>query len=295
MFRNLIVAVALTACASAPPAPTAPPPHHIGDTWHHDALAIAAGDDVRARGTAIEARLSAAGIPFQRQVLPGPGREIVNIVAAPPDTRDLPVLLIGAHYDRVDAGRGAVDNASGCAAVLELGAALADAPLAHHRVMLAFWDLEEVGLEGSKAFLAATPPETELYLNFDVFGYGDTLWGMVPNAEAGFGAAMRAAGVAANLPTDLGETYPPSDHLAFLKVGRRAVSLSLVGGDEIPGILAAFRGAMPDPLPRTMRVLHSVHDVPAELEPERVTRALKVVLDGLRRWDASASGEHVGL
>ena len=52
---------------------------------------------------------------------------------------------------------------------------------------------------------------------------------------------------------------------------------------------------MPDPLPRTMRVLHSVHDVPAELEPERVMRALKVVLDGLRRWDANASGEHVGL
>lgn len=294
MFRTLVFALALTACASSPT--VAPlPPHHLGDTWHEDALAIAAGHDIRARGAAIEARLSALGIPFQRQVLPGSPREIVNIIAAPPDARDLPVLLIGAHYDRVDAGRGAVDNASGCAAVLELGAMLADRPLAHHRVMLAFWDLEEVGMVGSQAFLEATPPATELYLNFDVFGYGDTLWGLVPSTEVGFLGAMRAAGVAANHPTELGELYPPSDHLSFLKLGRRAVSLSLVGGAEIPGILGFFRGQPPATLPRTMAVLHTERDVPAELEPEPVMRALKVVLDGLVRWDAGAGQEHASL
>jgi len=283
-----LVALMLAGCASAGHTPTEQAAQSAS-TWHEDALAIAAGADSQARAAAIEARLAALHIPVARQPFTsrtGPG---VNFIAALPDTRDLPVLLIGAHYDRVAVGQGAVDNASGCATVLALGAAFVRSPLEHHRVVLAFWDQEELGLLGSKAYVeaiaAGAEPGAVLYLNFDVFGYGDTIWGMVPDDDAVFGAAMKQAGTASGVATSIGLMYPPTDHLAFLAGKQRAVSLSLLGGDEIPGILEGFAGRRPAVMPKVLELIHTAGDVPAELDPGAVERAVPVVIDGLRRWD----------
>jgi aminopeptidase S len=88
-------------------------------------------------------------------------------------------LMLGAHYDRISKGKGAVDDASGVAAVLELLAAFKNKPLENHALTAVFFDLEEVGMLGSKAYVSAREQRhalPELYMNFDVFGYGDTLW-----------------------------------------------------------------------------------------------------------------------
>src|SRR5207245_9496821 len=94
----------------------------------------------------------------------------------------------GANYDHLghgeagntlagkdEAGKihfGADDNASGSAAVLAAGAALAAAPR-HRNVLLALWSGEELGLLGSAAFIARPPiPLDQLaaYVNFDMVG-----------------------------------------------------------------------------------------------------------------------------
>ncbi len=99
-----------------------------------------------------------------------------------------PWLVLGAHYDHLGTGRsansladasaaeavhpGADDNASGVAAVLAAGAALARGERARH-VVLAFWSGEELGVLGSTQFLRdAAPPPAEIaaYLNFDMVG-----------------------------------------------------------------------------------------------------------------------------
>src|SRR5947207_2477729 len=83
-----------------------------------------------------------------------------------------PWVALGAHYDHLghgeagntlaakeDAGKvhfGADDNASGSAAALAVGAALAARPR-HRNVLLAFWSGEELGLLGSAAFVAHPP------------------------------------------------------------------------------------------------------------------------------------------
>jgi Zn-dependent M28 family amino/carboxypeptidase len=99
-----------------------------------------------------------------------------------------PWVALGAHYDHLghgeagntlagkdEAGKihfGADDNASGSAAVLAVGAALAGQPR-RRNVLLAFWSGEELGLIGSNAF-ATTPPlpldQLAAYLNFDMVG-----------------------------------------------------------------------------------------------------------------------------
>ena len=118
------------------------------------------------------------------------GHNVVGYLPAtlPATTVAKPWLAVGAHFDhlghgeagstladKADAGKvhtGADDNASGDAAVLAIGAALANQPR-RRNVMLALWSGEELGLLGSAAFAAnpAVPlDQLAAYLNFDMVG-----------------------------------------------------------------------------------------------------------------------------
>ena len=81
--------------------------------------------------------------------------------------------MLGAHLDRAAEGKDAVDNGSAVATVLELLAQLKRHPVPNYRIVAAFWDAEEEGLLGSKAYLASQPHESlpAIYLNFDIVGY----------------------------------------------------------------------------------------------------------------------------
>ncbi|WP_169542491.1 M20/M25/M40 family metallo-hydrolase [Sphingomonas baiyangensis] len=89
------------------------------------------------------------------------------------DRDDHRVIVVGAHYDHVgmQGGRlhpGADDNASGVAALLAIAQSLADKP-ARHKVILAFWDAEEPGFYGARAFVADPPvPLARIALNINL-------------------------------------------------------------------------------------------------------------------------------
>ena len=265
----------------------------VSERWQAQVGDISAHADTRTRGDAIGKRLDRLGIAWKREAFEQDGQAGQNLVADLGGPKDAPLLLIGAHYDQVDVGHGATDNASGVAAVLELAAVLKTAPLAHHRVQVVFWDLEEKGLLGSRAWVATTGREKPaLYVNFDVFGWGDTLWMMSPQDDSLLVASLRAASEYEKLAFKPGDKYPPTDHLAFLKAGWPAVSFSLVGGDEIGPILEVFGGGKPAQVPKVMQVIHSPRDTTAELDSQRVDDALRVIEQGLRMWDKAATSKH---
>jgi len=104
------------------------------------------------------------------------------------ETRDKPYVALGAHYDHLGRGEngdslarsgeagsihnGADDNASGVAAVLSAGEALA-ARERSRGLILAFWSGEEIGLLGSADFVRSapvSPEEIAAYVNFDMVG-----------------------------------------------------------------------------------------------------------------------------
>jgi aminopeptidase S len=268
----------------------ADPGETVGGGWRAQVERISAGADTRARADAITTRLDALGLPWHEHAFELDGRQGRNLVADLGGPAGAPLLLIGAHYDRVDVGHGATDNASGVATVLELAQALKMHPLATHRVKLAFWDLEEHGLLGARAWIAAPgQEEPALYVNFDVFGWGDTLWMMTPQPETPLVSALRRASSERGLHFSPGETYPPTDHLAFLKAGWPAVSFSLVDAGEITGILDVFAGRDPDPAPKVMRVIHTAQDDISQLDTGNVPKALAVLEAALRKWDAPAA------
>lgn len=258
--------------------------------WLGDVQAIAAAGDNAGRRAAIAARLDAIGLDWRKLAFDATQRPGENLYADVAGPADAPLLLIGAHSDRVATGDGATDNASGSATVLALAERFKQRPLQNHRVAVAFWDLEEAGLLGSKAFVADGTTRPALYVNFDVFGWGDTLWMMAPaDAQAALVDGSRAASQANRLQLVSGEQYPPTDHRPFLAAGWPAVSYSLVGREEAAQVLDVYAGKKPAQTPKVMQVIHSERDKVDQIDAAAVARGVDAVEQALRQWDAQAT------
>ncbi len=274
-----------TAVEIAAPAPAS----DAAKAWLSDVEAIAAADDNAGRRDAIEQQLKSLGVAWTGVAFEsehGPGQ---NLIADISGDATAPLLLLGAHSDRVGEGKGATDNASGSAVVLALAERFKQQPLTNHRVSVAFWDQEERGLLGAHAYVAKGGPAPAQYVNFDVFGWGDTLWMMTADPAHPLASASQTAANAAGLHLSAGEQYPPSDHRAFLKAGWPAVSYSLVGQDEISAILTAYAGTKPETTPKVMHVIHSERDTLAQLDPNAAASGIDAIEAALRQWDADAT------
>jgi aminopeptidase S len=299
-MRRLIVATLpilfLTACSPAVRAPQAPAAAATAagteaSRWLGDVRAIADAGDNTGRRKAIAARLDTLGLAPRKVAFQANERTGENLLADVSGPAGAPLLLLGAHSDRVDAGHGATDNASGSATVLALAERFKRKPLQHHRVAVAFWDLEEVGLLGSKAYVEEGSTRPSLYVNFDVFGWGDTLWMMAPaNQQAALVDSSRTATQALGLGFSPGEQYPPTDHLPFIRAGWPAVSYSLVGADEITQVLDAYAGKKSRTPAKVMQVIHSERDTLDQVDATAVARGVDAVEQALRRWDAQQAG-----
>ncbi len=259
---------------------------YAGDRFKSQVAAIAAGENSSQRAAAITKRLDELGIKYRLHSFSDKEKRGSNIIAELPGA-GAQKLVLGAHYDRVAQGQGAIDNASGSAAVLELLATLKTMPLKNHTVTAIFFDLEEVGLLGSKAYVEADQGKNlpNIYINFDVFGYGDTLWVMSSNTGSPSARAVKQAATESKFTLELGPDYPPSDHLSFLKANVETISIRLVGGDEIKSILKVFKGEKPDKLPRIMTIIHTAGDTTDKIDAAAPAKALPVVERAIRYID----------
>jgi aminopeptidase S len=268
--------------------PLAAGPVYDGAAFEKRVGAIAAGSDRPARRAAIAAQLDALGIPYRLEEFKSEGRTGVNILAAlpaPPGAGKQ--ILLGAHSDRVEVGQGAVDDASGDCTILELLAAFQRAPLTRYRLSAAFFDLEEVGLVGSAAYVAAHRQSLPaIYLNFDVFAYGDTLWVGSIDDQSLSARAMRQAAAGTRFPLTMGADYPPGDDRSFVAAKVETLGMALIDGREIPDILGFFHGRQPEHMPRGLTILHSANDTPDKIAGADVARALPVVEQAIRLMDA---------
>ncbi|MGI9123272.1 MAG: M28 family metallopeptidase [Mycobacterium sp.] len=97
-----------------------------------------------------------------------------NVIAQTKTGSPHDVVMVGGHLDSVPEGPGINDNGSGVAAVLETAVRLGDSPAVNNAVRFGFWGAEEVGIVGSKDYVASLDVEElkdiALYLNFDMLG-----------------------------------------------------------------------------------------------------------------------------
>ncbi|MGH3787575.1 MAG: M20/M25/M40 family metallo-hydrolase [Pseudonocardiaceae bacterium] len=102
-------------------------------------------------------------------------RNTVNVIADSPTGRDDRVVVVGGHLDSVLEGPGINDNGSGTATILEIAEQLAALRIEPRNTLrFAFWGAEELGLLGSKYYVATLPVEQRsqvaVNLNFDMLG-----------------------------------------------------------------------------------------------------------------------------
>jgi Zn-dependent M28 family amino/carboxypeptidase len=97
-----------------------------------------------------------------------------NVIAQTKTGSAADVVMVGGHLDSVPEGPGINDNGSGVAAVLETALQLGSEPAVNNAVRFGFWGAEEVGIVGSKKYVASLSTEQlkdiALYLNFDMIG-----------------------------------------------------------------------------------------------------------------------------
>jgi hypothetical protein len=172
-----------------------------------------------------------------------------------------PLLMICAHMDGHDIAQGAVDNASGTAAVLEAARALKNAydmAGAKHRelalanpstdpdaspllgIRFALWSGEEVGMIGSAAYADAHPKEIErikLVFNCDIVGNpGPLFMGLNGYDIDRLADFLRGLGANQLQETKVGAEHiiPYSDHFSFYLKGVPSL-MAATGGGKSPG------------------------------------------------------------
>ena len=147
------------------------------------------------------------------------------------------VIVVGAHYDKVEIGQGAIDNWSGVALLPSLFRTLTGVAPRHTLRFVAF-AAEESGLRGSRAYLEQLPDEERsrivAMVNLDTLGLGSPgieFQGADPDLVCWCVLAARAAGV--DLRAVNTYRIGTSDHQSFREAGIPAVILHSLSQDTL--------------------------------------------------------------
>ena len=148
------------------------------------------------------------------------------------------VVVFGAHYDTVSGSPGADDNATGVAVALAAAHYLRDTPCRGPSVMIAFFDQEEEGLFGSRAFAGMLAGTNVIAAHtIDQAGWDADSDGRfelelpTPALEQEYRSAATVVGATLVTTTTSG-----TDHEAFREAGFPAVGLTegYTSGDTSP-------------------------------------------------------------
>lgn len=143
------------------------------------------------------------------------------------------VLIVGAHYDSVDAGQGADDNASGVGVLLETAKNAAGKPTPYTIKFVAF-GAEEEGARGSEHYVSLMSKQekknTVAMINLDSLAAGDVLYLNAGTEGQGFVRDLgletaKSLGLELAVNPGLNPAYPAgttgdwSDHGPFQRAG----------------------------------------------------------------------------
>lgn len=251
----------------------------------------------------LTAGLESLGLAVERHTFTVLDREYANLVAEVPGTgRPGEIVLVGAHYDTVRHSPGADDNASGCAALLEMARQLTAAP--HPRTLrLVFFVNEEPPF-----FM--TPEQGSMRYARDCRRRGDDIRAMLCLESLGY---YKDEPGSQRYPFPLSRFYPDrGDFVAFVgNVASRDLTRHMAElfraacpfpsqGAALPGIFPGvswsdhrsfWRAGYPavmatDTVPYRNPHYHQPTDLPETLDYlrlARVARGLAAVVRGLAR------------
>jgi hypothetical protein len=292
MLRSLLLLAGFVLSAGPLASQTAAPAGPLAE------LAKLQSDSNAGRFQALQEILKARGIPFEVQKFAGEGHNLVATFGSGGQE-----IVVGAHYDAVKLkdgtlSRGMVDDGAGVIALVRLAEALRGRPL-RHRVRVAFFDQEEIGLLGSKAFVAARQPaDVAANVNVDIVAYGDTLVFGGGKGEANDPLVRALLRVCAARRLDcLGffPHFPAGDDRSFNAAGIPNVSIGFVPAAEAHQLWLMLNGGKDSGLkegfaPNLLQNMHSLGDQLEKVDPAVVERVSGVLLDLVAELDSVLDG-----
>ncbi len=159
------------------------------------------GNDSEREAT-VKSLFQAAGCPEDKLTeQPVKGLKQSNVICLLPGSTDS-VIVVGAHFDHVDAGDGVIDNWSGAAMLPSLHQAVKLAPRKHTFIFVSFAG-EEKGLIGSRFYVngltADQLKKIEAMVNLDTLALGPTeVW--VTRSDDKLVRGLNGMAVALKLP-----------------------------------------------------------------------------------------------
>jgi Zn-dependent M28 family amino/carboxypeptidase len=196
-------------------------------------------------------------------------------------------ILLGAHYDRVASGQGALDNGAGCAALLRLVESFKAKPLEGYNLRIVFFDLEERGLLGSRAYIDALRSQQAALpvygINLDVFGYGDTIFATPSHPTGPLAESLRKVGKEMSIPITLRPPaeYPASDHRTLIAAGIETLGISLLDAIDVAKLTRSGPPDDPSP-PRVLATIHTAKDTMDVIRAEEIEKAIPLLERALR-------------
>ena len=187
---------------------------------------------------------------------------------------------------------GVVDNGASVVALVQAAQALS-AYSAKHRIIIIFFDQEELGLLGSKAWLAqADKSRIDAAVIFDVNAYGDSVifGGLKSDRQGQVRASMNAVCARRLLDCMRFDTFPPSDDRSFADAGIPVVSVGQQPAADAHQMWLLMHkgpqaGLAQGVVPRVFTLIHTPADVMAAVEPAAVNRAFEMAFDLIQDLD----------
>jgi aminopeptidase YwaD len=191
--------------------------------------------------------------------------------------------VLSAHYDSIPGSTGANDNAASVCILLEMVRAYSTAP-PKVPLDIVFFDLEEMFMQGSQAYLARMKTEQiKGIINFDMCGVGDVIL-----ASASCEGALRNAVIVVentNIhPLKMIPTLPPSDDMIFEHAGIPAVSVCVVPEHDVAVMIESapiiHQQGVPNALPTVFDTMHNrQRDSIEVIEIEAMQKTLNFAFD----------------
>ncbi len=263
-------------------------------------LASLKQDSNPARLDALQQILRERGIPYELQTFasqatPHGRTQGANLVIT--FGTGLREITLGAHYDALELKGGGlidgmVDNGAGTIILVRVAEALKGRTL-RHRVRIVLFDMEEVGMLGSQAYVAAHRSDIAAAINLDIVGFGDTLGyglGKAAGTDRIQKALMMACAEQLLMCMD-SANYPSSDDRSFQDANIPVVSLGsaprlvmhqawlMLNGGDNSGLEKGF-------VPQVFKIIHTPEDNLSKIEPATLDLGFQVVLNTVLKLDA---------
>jgi aminopeptidase YwaD len=202
-----------------------------------------------------------------------------------------PCLILGAHYDSVPGSTGANDNGAGVVVLLTwLRLALAHPP--NIPVEVVFFDLEELGGLGSRAYLERLGAQNVLaMMNLDICGVGDTIL-VAPRQHVEQGPLHRplqSVASAGASPFVVVDRLPPGDDLTFEQADIPNISVCILPWQDLEAVVdtaqSIHQGRWPADLPTIWDTMHNGRrDSLESIEEPAMQRMLSWLIETLKQF-----------